>query len=145
MELVQFIYCSACAKADFSPEDLNTLLGECRENNAKVNITGMLLYHSRTFFQILEGDPVVVQNLFEKIAKDRRHDRITKIVVEQIGQRAFANWTMGYSRVSAADLASIPGLNDFFTRGESYLDLGESRAKALLGAFTEGQWRLSLS
>lgn len=145
MELVQFIYCSASTKADFNPTELNTLLAECRVKNAKADVTGMLLYHDRTFFQVLEGDRDVVEPLFEKIGKDKRHDRITKILVEPIEDRAFAAWTMGYPKITAKELAGIAGLNDFFARGESYLELGEGRARILLGAFKEGKWRSSLS
>lgn len=43
--------------------------------NARVDVTGMLLYHGRTFFQVLEGDRGVVEPLFDRIGKDKRHDR----------------------------------------------------------------------
>jgi hypothetical protein len=53
---------------------------------------------------------------------------------------------MGYPRrISLRELEGIPGLNDFFGRGTSYLELGEGRAKILLAAFKEGRWRTSLS
>lgn len=51
---------------------------------------------------------------------------------------------MGYSKITTKELAEIPSLNDFFAKGMSYLELGEGRAKTLLGAFKEGKWRLSL-
>ena len=144
MELVHCIYCSA-STTDFTVSELNTLLDECRGKNAKVEVTGMLLYRDRTFFQVLEGDRPVVEALFEKIGKDKRHVRVTKVILEPIEQRTFAAWTMGYSEMTAKELADIPGLNDFFTRGMSYLELGESRAKTLLSAFKEGRWRSSLA
>ena len=144
MELVHCIYCSASAKPFTAPE-LKTLLAKCREKNAKVDVTGMLLYRNGTFFQALEGDRSVVEALFEKIERDKRHDRVTKVILEQIERRAFASWTMGYSKITAKELADIPGLNDFFAQGQSYLELGEGRAKTLLNAFKEGKWRLSLA
>jgi len=144
MELVHCIYSSASAKTDFTTSELNILLDECREQNAKAEVTGMLLYFERTFFQVLEGDRTVVEALFEKIGKDKRHDRVAKIILEPIEERDFAAWTMGYSKITTKELADIPGLNDFFARGNSYLELGEGRAKTLLGAFKEGKWRLSL-
>ncbi len=104
----------------------------------------MLLFREQTFFQILEGDRAVVDALFEKLAIDKRHTRVTKIIVEPIEQRSFAEWTMGYSKITTKELAEIPSLNDFFAKGMSYLELGEGRAKTLLGAFKEGKWRLSL-
>ena len=144
MELVHCIYCSASTKT-YTPTDLAALLAECRERNSKAGLTGMLLYRDRTFFQVLEGDRQVVEALFEKLALDKRHTRITKIIQEPIEERSFAEWTMGYSKITRKELAEIPGLNDFFAQGRSYLELGPGRAKALLNAFKEGAWRLSLS
>jgi hypothetical protein len=129
----------------FSPADLATLLAECRDKNSKAGLTGMLLYSDGTFFQVLEGDRPVVEALFEKLGKDKRHERVTKIILEPIEERAFAQWTMGYSNISKEELEDIPGLNDFFAQGRSYMELGVGRAKALLNAFKEGAWRLSLS
>ncbi len=144
MDLVQCIYCSAATKS-FSSNDLATLLAECREKNAKADLTGMLLYVDGTFFQVLEGDRPVVTALLEKLTADRRHERVTKIVLEPIEERSFAQWTMGYSKMSKKELENIPGLNDFFAHGWSHIELGEGRAKTLLNAFKAGAWRLSLS
>jgi hypothetical protein len=144
MNLVHCIYCSASSKGTFSPSELQELLDQCRLNNAKLEITGILLYKDGSFFQILEGDETVVKNLFETIAKDKRHKKTTKIIVEPIEERSFANWTMGYPKLTTKELAQIPGLNDFYSHGKSYLELGEGRAKALLAAFKEGRWRASI-
>jgi len=145
MELVHCVYCSASTNGEFNSAGLTTLLAECREKNSKVGLTGMLLYHNDTFFQVLEGDRPVVEALLEKLVKDKRHERVTKIILEAIEERAFARWTMGYSKISKEELADIPDLNDFFAQGRSYMELGEGRAKTLLNAFKEGAWRLSVS
>lgn len=144
MGLFHCIYCSASARVELTREELDALLASCRENNVKVGITGMLLYQNRSFFQVLEGDQESVESLFEKIAKDKRHLRVTRIISEPIEERAFGDWTMGFPKVSSKELAEIPGLNDFFTRGHSYMKLGAGRAKTLLEAFKEGRWRATL-
>ena len=144
MELVHCIYCSA-ATNDFSPVELASLLSECREKNSKSGLTGMLLYDDGTFFQVLEGDRPVVEALLEKLKTDPRHERLTTLILEAIEERSFAQWSMGHAKVSKKELEDIPGLNDFFARGRSYMELGEGRAKKLLVAFKEGAWRLSLS
>ena len=143
MDLVHCIYCSATTKRAFSPADLATLLAECREKNSKAGLTGMLLYSEGTFFQVLEGDRPVVEDLLERLTKDKRHERVRKIILEPIEERAFTQWTMGYAKVTKQELAEIPGLSDFFAQGRSYMELGEGRAKTLLSAFKEGAWRLS--
>ena len=145
MDLIHIIYCSLSTKLDFSAAELEQLLEVCRRNNGNAGVTGMLLYQSPWFFQILEGDPAVLDPLYDKIALDKRHRRIMKIIQEPIEARDFGEWTMGRADLSLKDLKRIPGLNDFFSRGTAWTELGEGRAKTLLQAFRSGQWRSSLS
>ena len=146
MDLVHCAYCSGTSKARLGNKGLETLLEECRQKNAKNDITGMLLYQDRSFFQVVEGDRAVVEALLEKIAADTRHERVTRIILEPIAERSFGEWTMGYPNVSWIEMAEIPGLNDFFIGGrKSFQHLGEGRAKTLLSAFKTGKWRASLS
>jgi hypothetical protein len=86
----------------------------------------------------------VVAALYTKITKDPRHTRTKKILEEPIERRAFGEWTMGFPNLDAAELARIPGLNDFFVGNQTFLDIGEGRAKLLLTAFKDGRWRASL-
>lgn len=144
MDLFHCIYCSASTSVELSRDELDRLLAACRDNNARVGITGMLLYQNRSFFQVLEGDRTAVESLYGKIAHDKRHARVKKIIAEPIQDRDFGAWTMGFPKVSAQELATIPGLNDFFTRGDSYIELGKGRAKTLLEAFKDGRWRAAL-
>ena len=145
MDLIICVYCSASAKGNLSTTELNTLLAECQRNNAKIDVTGMLLYREGSFFQVLEGERTVIEALLDKIASDKRHNHTVKIISEPITNRSFGDWTMGYPDISSEELAQIPGLNDFFTQSKSYLELGESRAKTLLAAFKDGKWQSSLS
>jgi hypothetical protein len=118
MDLVHCIYCSASTGGDLSMEELQSLLDECRRKNAHADITGILLYQKRSFFQVLEGSRSVVEALYEKISEDKRHKRVTKVIVEPIEGRAFADWTMGFAKQTPRQLAKIPGLNDFFSSGK---------------------------
>jgi hypothetical protein len=130
---------------DIDAGQLAQLLEKCRSNNATCDVTGMLLYQNGSFFQVLEGNRGTVERLFDKIAIDPRHKRVTKVILEPIAERAFGDWTMGYPQITSKELAEIPGLNDFFRQASSYLELGEGRAKTLLAAFKEGKWRARLS
>ena len=145
MDLIHIIYCSLSTKLDFSAAELEQLLEVCRRNNGKAGVTGMLLYQDPWFFQILEGAPAALEVLYDKIGLDKRHKRIMKIIQEPIEARDFGEWTMGRADLSLQDLKRIPGLNDFFSRGTAWTELGEGRAKTLLEAFRSGQWRASLS
>jgi hypothetical protein len=123
---------------------LAALLEQCRSANAAANVTGMLLYERGSFFQILEGEPSVVAALYAKIIKDPRHTHTKKIIEEPIPRRAFGEWTMGFPKIDVAELGRIPGLNDFFVGKQTFLDIGEGRAKLLVAAFKDGRWRASL-
>jgi hypothetical protein len=145
LNLVHCVYCSASTKIPLSPTELESLLEECRRSNSKADVTGILLYQNGSFFQVLEGEHAQVESLFKKIGLDKRHHQTKKIIFESIATRSFAAWTMGFPKITSKELATIPGLSDFFHHGTSYVELGEGRAKSLLAAFKEGKWRASLS
>ena len=144
VELVHCIYSSAGIEA-YSKDFIMDLLDKAKRKNASLGITGMLLYDEGSFFQVLEGDPEVVESLVKTIQKDTRHDHVVKIIFEEIEERDFSDWTMGYSEIKQDDLQQIEGMNDFFQSGKTFLDLDEGRTKSLLKAFKSGQWRSSLS
>lgn len=139
--LIHIIYASS-ASPGFTAADLTAILTSARANNSRLSVTGMLLYTAGSFFQTLEGEEAVVQDLLGIISKDTRHSNITKIIEEPIAERDFAEWTMGYSEVTLSDLQSIDGLSDFFREGQSFTDLPAGRAKKLMTAFAHGDWRL---
>jgi len=143
-QLIQIIYCSA-AKHNFSKSELAHLLAKSRSNNLKNSVTGMLLYAEGSFFQVLEGEPDVVERLFETIRLDRRHKDVTLIIHEPIAVRAFGDWTMGYSDITPKEVDELIGANDFFGTEESFTRLGQDRAMKLLEAFRHGRWHASLS
>ena len=115
---------------------------QSRQNNGQVDITGILLFDSGAFFQVLEGEESLVEALYKKIEADPRHSRVTKLIAEPIEERAFGQWSMGYPKVSKKDLENIPGLNDFFVAGNSFMELEQGRAKTLLDAFKQGKWHI---
>lgn len=142
-DLIHCVYSSA-ATVELSNQELNTLLDTARAINSKLNITGMLLYEKRSFFQVLEGPANVVKALYAKIDRDKRHDTVVKIIEEPIDERSFSDWTMGYAGVTGKELKEIEGLNDFFSSQKCYTELDENRAKTLLAAFKSGKWRSTL-
>jgi hypothetical protein len=143
-QLFQRIYASA-ARRNFGAEDLAELLRVARDNNAKLGLTGMLLYAEGSFFQVLEGPEAVLDPLYAKIEHDPRHTQMTLIIKEPISKRQFDDWTMGFYMMSSDELASLSGVNDFFGKHRAAVSLSAGRAKKLLAAFAEGRWRNKLS
>jgi len=142
MNLNHCIYCSSAADENLSKEALDEILEQSRANNAKAEITGMLLFESGAFFQVLEGDGEQIEALYQKIRKDSRHENVTKLIFEPIEERSFGEWSMGYPRLTKKELQEVPGLNDFFSQGNSFMELEEGRAKTLLQAFQKGKWHV---
>ena len=65
------------------------------QNNQQMNITGLLVYFEKLFFQIIEGNDPQVDQLFIKIGKDPRHEDIVRLKTDyDIDQRLFPTWSM---------------------------------------------------
>ncbi len=113
-DLKQLIYCSDARKA-MDPVALRSMLELARIRNAELGITGMLLYSNGHFIQVLEGESVAIDALYDKIAQDPRHQNVRTVMSLCIKARDFPNWSMAYRAVSPADVQAHPELNDFFS------------------------------
>lgn len=110
--LCSLVYVSAAARP-LNADDLKNILTTARENNASLNITGMLLYHDGNFIQVLEGEQETVNTIFEKISRDPRHTNIIRVVQEPIRERLFTGWSMGFRDVGLLDADQQNSVNDF--------------------------------
>ena len=110
--MLQISYISA-ASEPMSAEQLLALLMQCRTNNVARGLTGMLLYGNGTFLQVLEGDDAVVDRLVDTIGADPRHVGMKQLFRKTIEERQYADWSMGFERVTDASLKQIDGLRDF--------------------------------
>lgn len=142
-DLIHWIYSSAAAQP-LDSDELESLIKGARQKNARLGVTGMLLYADGSFFQVLEGKAAVVDHLLNEIARDPRHERVTKVIHEPIARRHFGDWTMGLSVLSRSDLSALEGSNDFFGTGHCFNRIDAGRAKKLLAAFRAGRWRKSI-
>ncbi len=110
----QLIYVSTTARRQ-SDTDMDDLLAQCRRDNERQAITGMLLFKDGHFMQALEGKPDAVESVFERIRRDRRH-RDLIAVLDRTGQgRDFADWSMGYRRLDPGDVPG-EGFNDILLK-----------------------------
>ncbi|MEL6328282.1 MAG: BLUF domain-containing protein [Planctomycetota bacterium] len=76
-------------------EDLHDILQVARLKNAASAITGVLLFDGERYLQFLEGDPVRIYALFERIQQDGRHEDVRLLAIADITERHFGNWNMG--------------------------------------------------
>jgi hypothetical protein len=138
--LIHSIYSSAAA-GSFQEHEIPGLLERIRKANESIGVTGMLLYIEGSFFQVLEGDPVIIDALIGKIQSDTRHGHFTLIIREPIPARNFGEWTMGFETIGLAEAGKLLGENDFFKSASCVASLNAGRAKKLLSAFRGGRWR----
>lgn len=82
---------------------LEAILRTARTANAKANVTGMLLYRSTAFLQVLEGPEAAVRALYERIRADRRHFRVRTLIERPLDERRFPEWSMGFRRIDETD------------------------------------------
>ncbi len=111
--MIRLCYASTALK-DWQSEELLELLKSCRQDNSAKDITGILLYSKRTFFQVLEGDEEKIEQLFEKIKLDERHKDVTLLEKKDIIDREFSYWNMGYQNIENSDLGKIGGFKQFY-------------------------------
>jgi muconolactone delta-isomerase len=133
------VYASA-ESTQMTPDKLQEILKVSRERNAKIGITGVLLYSKGSFLQVLEGKENRINSLYKKILQDKRHEKIVKITTLKSNEKIFSDWSMGYAQVSEKELESIEGLNDFFTEGKSFTNMNENQVQNILEAFKSGKW-----
>ncbi len=134
-ELYRIVYVSR-ATVLMAEADLDDLLAVARDNNARLDVTGMLLYKDQSFLQVLEGRRNELGQLFNTIKQDDRHCRVRMLAFDAIEQRDFPGWSMGFQRLS--DGSALPeGYSDFMNPGFETLASTPRDAYRLLLAFRE--------
>lgn len=111
------VYVSQAVKP-FGSDELSQLLEHSRAKNLSDDITGLLIYrfneeYSRgNFVQVLEGPVASIDDVWARISKDPRHHTIVVVEEEDIEERMFKDWSMGFRNVDAKDLKNIEGFSD---------------------------------
>lgn len=138
--LNRIAYASA-THAELSRGELDTMLSAWRRLNARRGITGFLLYDRGSIFQVLEGFPEIVAELYTHVAGDARHHHVVKLADEPRSHRSFGDWSMGLARATAQDLGALPALGALAAESFRYSDGDPAMASALIEAFSSNPWR----
>ena len=118
---------------------LNDLLGIVQQKNAKAGITGILLYDSGEFLQILEGEEATVLKSFDRIASDTRHDGVAIITQGPIAKRVFSDWKMGFAYVDADHSGTQSDLHGFLASNQGAGALRSPWLRLFMIGFLSGQ------
>jgi hypothetical protein len=107
-DLYRLVYYSVNRVTEKSSEasaEIATILAASQTNNAKVNITGALIFNSGIFAQVLEGKQSDIEATFERIQRDPRHGDVQVLAFEPAEGRSFPSWSMGYLGSSREDVS----------------------------------------
>ena len=99
-----------------SETDLVRLMEQSDADNKKRDITGMLLFLGDRFIQVLEGQKDDVIDLFDQIAVDPRHKKVSILLEGITRKRTFQDWTMGFE-TTGSDPSQMP---EMFRDPKSY-------------------------
>ena len=72
-----------------SERHISNILDKANKNNLDMSVTGLLIYNSGYFLQLLEGSKESVNKIYQKIAKDQRHSTIKVILKQEANSRIF--------------------------------------------------------
>ena len=100
----RIIYASQ-ATFDLSPDELVSLLEQSRSANEAAGLSGMLLYSSQSFLQVLEGPAEALSTTYARITADDRHRHLRLLQEVEVDAPLFPDWTMGFDHVDDEDLA----------------------------------------
>lgn len=116
MDLYRLVYVSKQA-TPMSREDIVQIINTSVNNNAERNLTGMLIYSERSFLQLLEGEMLPLNQIFERIVRDTRHDNVCMLEYARVSYRLFGDWDM---KLVAADDYTFPRSIQLAAEGSPY-------------------------
>ncbi len=95
------------------------LLNKARLKNARLGITGHLLYADGLFTQCIEGPPEAIELLWQSLLKDPRHEAISVISRQPVTARRFKEWAMAFSSYRYLNDLNMPGFFPLDANGQS--------------------------
>lgn len=136
--MIQLIYASAATRP-MGADELRLLLERARSRNRLFQVTGMLLYHSGSFLQVIEGPESGIETIYRSIARDPRHVDAKVLSRQSIKVREFEGWSMGFADTTQA-VRQPDGFVDYQRTLPSLAD-ASSRAGQFLRFFKQGLCR----
>ncbi|MFM9989831.1 MAG: BLUF domain-containing protein [Burkholderiaceae bacterium] len=139
--MIRITYLSQAAP-NFSSIDLLYLLEQCHVNNPKLGLTGLLIFGNETFLQTIEGENHIVEEIIDKISKDKRHIKFQVLSKQLIENRQYSNWAMGFEKLTEQTIAEVPKLKNFMLSdfNPEYLSSNDSVIESLLERHRSSHW-----
>ena len=92
------------AREGLSDPEIEQIFANTKQKNNNANIKGILLYGFGNFFQVLEGDKKIIEDLYlNKICDNTRHSDIQTIINYQINDPIFNAYSTEFNIVKTND------------------------------------------
>lgn len=104
--LIRLIYASTARTGVGMPE-FKGILQQAQTNNHRSDLTGVLAFNSKIFLQALEGSRERVNGLYAKLLRDDRHHTVAMLHYEEIEEREWTSWSMGFVAPGADNRAAF--------------------------------------
>lgn len=132
--MIQLVYLSS-TRWLLTADDVARILDSSLRNNARDNITGILIYRSGSVMQLLEGEADLVHRLFEVIKRDERHHRITLLYDIPVKERDFTGWSMAYRNLDVVSDLPPVGYSALLDDNFDMSSIEPARARQILTLF----------
>ena len=80
--------------SEFTPARLMDLWQVALERNERFEVTGVLYFGGDFFFQVLEGTPSDVEQIFSLVRNDKRHTDLKILAENDLASPLFGYWAM---------------------------------------------------
>lgn len=110
--MLSLIYVSTASPA-LERAKVEALAARAAAANAELRLTGLLVWNTRHFMQLLEGDSRTIHALMERIGSDTRHRDIAFLRHEERQSRECPDW---YMQALETPLAGAGSASDFAAR-----------------------------
>ena len=121
---------------DVTIKTLEAMVKKASERNASYDVTGILLFNGRHFFQLLEGPEAGVSAVYDRICADNKHHNLVELMRDYAPARRFGNAGMELFNLREHEEFSV--LQAVLNRGTSKFQLTYAdRALQFLRTFVE--------
>jgi hypothetical protein len=92
----RYIAYTSQAHPDMSAQRIDALLLDARAFNARIGVTGVLLYDGQRFFQYFEGSDYATDQVMARIQAAQGHQDIRLLADSHRDGQEFDRWYMGF-------------------------------------------------
>jgi hypothetical protein len=105
VNLCRLVYIST--KNSLPDVEIFRIQDQAQRNNARDDLTGVLLFDRSYFLQYLEGEREQVTGTFTAIAGDGRHRQVNLLHFGDIAERGYPTWSMGLLDSASPSLRAV--------------------------------------